>query len=641
MKKYQDKPYNIPRFTLDILLSGQRSIFFNIEDGSSDNIPIVRLKQIQFTSRLILNLKGLLTVENCVMNSSLIIQVKHSKFQEKIENKRSFQSYVANHMIEVVRSSMRTRLRITTEPNVARGFFIGQSVLLGQLSFTIGEGLSSDSKSDETFVDIQIDNCSMFSNMTVWTRSTGSFVLVDVKNSHFEGPAAESSLQEGTVGFSFENCTMSSSTWIFKLNKVLLVSVKNCQFTMPEAFDCEDGFCLMDMNGLRISAFRIVEWYSLFYPDRKVGFQPLAIIQDSTFVGSGGGFETEGGSVRIVESDIRISNVTYALLAIPPVFGTLLVLSGGHQINLNNVILDMGDAIPDKLFVSIVTFKEGRTIVEDVEIICPRSFQLEEKMATQHQLNCDKLCSDTEYSFQNGRGTLNGSSPVQMLSGTNYLKEKRSLILHKTLPICNACPIGAVCNEHGVKPIPGYWGYFSDVGSVTMIRCPTGYCCTGSDNCLSVTSCNDERLGTLCGHCGLNLTESLFSPKAVPIGKCSSTIVMFLYTVCALIYAIILLTAGVVKEKVKGALKFVLSFLRRSRTNRHEHKEAHELAVDGSKIEERDPNSHVQVKTTEAGPVDEATSSVAYVQILFYFVQDSSLFKVDLPRKILLMKPFG
>ena len=116
-------------FTLEcflVLLSGERSIFFNIEDGSSENIPVVRLKRIQFNSRLILRLKGLLTIEDCITKSSLILQVKNSKFQEKIKNKRSFQSYAANHVIKVVRSRMRKRMRITTEPYVARGIFIGQ-----------------------------------------------------------------------------------------------------------------------------------------------------------------------------------------------------------------------------------------------------------------------------------------------------------------------------------------------------------------------------------------------------------------------------------------------------------------------------------------------------------------------------------
>ena len=394
------------------------------------------------------------------------------------------------------------------------------------------------------------------------------------------------------------------------------------------------------MDGIRISAFQIVEWYSLFYPDRKVGYQPLAIIQDSTFVGAGGGLETVGGSVRIVNSDIRISNVTFRLLpnSIPPALGTLFMLSGGHQINLDNIILDISEVTPENEFVFIISFKEGRTIVQDVEIICPRSFQLQEKLATQHQLNCDKMCSDTEYSFQNGRGILNGSSPVQKFLegnnlGSNYLEEQRSLILHKIHPICNACPIGAVCNKYGIKALPGYWGYVTDAGFATMIRCPIGYCCTGSDTCLSVSSCNDERLGILCGNCELNLTESLFSPITVPIGNCSSTVVIVLYTGCALIYALIMLTAGAIKEKVKGALKFILSFLIRWGRSKHEHKETHELEANGSKIEEMEPNSSLKLATRETTQDYGETSSVAYVQILFYFVQDSSLFKVDLPEE--------
>ena len=94
-----------------------------------------------------------------------------------------------------------------------------------------------------------------------------------------------------------------------------------------------------------------------------------------------------------------------------------------------------------------------------------------------------------------------------------------------------------------------------------------------------------------------------------------------------------MLTAGAIKEKAKVALKFMLSFLIRWTRCKHNNKETHELEANGSKIEEIEPNSSLQSETREATLDDGETSSVAYVQILFYFVQDSSLFKVDLPEE--------
>ena len=79
---------------------------------------------------------------------------------------------------------------------------------------------------------------------------------------------------------------------------------------------------------------------------------------------------------------------------------------------------------------------------------------------------------------------------------------------------CVPCPAGATCSDGAVVAAAGYWGASDGgvnvssnasttaAGTVSMIICPTGYCCDG-DNwpCASVDACAGHRHGLLCGDC--------------------------------------------------------------------------------------------------------------------------------------------
>ena len=86
-------------------------------------------------------------------------------------------------------------------------------------------------------------------------------------------------------------------------------------------------------------------------------------------------------------------------------------------------------------------------------------------------------------------------------------------------PSCHPCPLGAQC-ESDIKALPNYWGYLTSKQSVSMIRCPDGYCCQGNDTCQEIDSCNTGRTGTLCGTCDQSLTEALFTSKCVLAESC-------------------------------------------------------------------------------------------------------------------------
>ena len=94
--------------------------------------------------------------------------------------------------------------------------------------------------------------------------------------------------------------------------------------------------------------------------------------------------------------------------------------------------------------------------------------------------------------------------------------------------------------------------------------------------------------------CEANLTESIFIPKCLPTKSCKSGLVKTLFISAALFYAVILFLFRSIKNKVTWLVKKVKAKC----TNQKPGKEDAKTDNDGLK----------------------------YMQILFYYVQDSKLF---------------
>ena len=201
-----------------------------------------------------------------------------------------------------------------------------------------------------------------------------------------------------------------------------------------------------------------------------------------------------------------------------------------------------------------------------------------------------------------------------MFSGNQELKPNKTIV-----PSCLPCPTGAKC-ESDIQVLPNYWGYKVSNSSVSVIRCPDDYCCQGNDTCKGIDSCNTGRTGTLCGICKQDLTESVFSPECVFTETCKSGLVITLFISAALFYAVFLLSLGTIKNKLSCVLKKLSNALKRGcrickercRKDKSKGKNTKkEASIDGTERDE---------------------SGLKYMQILFYYVQDSKLFAVHLPE---------
>ena len=279
---------------------------------------------------------------------------------------------------------------------------------------------------------------------------------------------------------------------------------------------------------------------------------------------------------------------------------------------IENVTLDVRNYIHP---VSLMFFS-GQGYVKSLSLFCPQSLQpkLMIKVYTT-SISCEISCPEG-YTFQAGNTTFHMN-----ITTTRESNKDASILERKT--VCFPCPVGAVCNGT-VKALPNYWGYRDQVGQVTMIRCPDGYCCHDNETCTEFNSCHPERTGTLCCKCQNNLTESLFLPNCIQTKNCHENLVLCLYTLGALIYTLFLLFSDIAKNKIIQIFKKCLQIMKCRHTFIGKSK-------DENSSEESSATEHDKDQLENSDKEQLENSDIKYIQILFYYVQDAALFKVDLP----------
>ena len=213
---------------------------------------------------------------------------------------------------------------------------------------------------------------------------------------------------------------------------------------------------------------------------------------------------------------------------------------------------------------------------------------------------CNSVCEgESKYSLQSGILVISENVTMKCYDDLILVIQKPGTLEEVFVPTCQPCPLGAKCNS-GIQVLPNYWGYITSKPSVSMIRCPDDYCCQGNETCSAIDSCNMGRTGTLCGTCEENLTESIFIPKCLPTESCKSALVTTLFMSAALFYAVILLSFRAIKQKLFSLLK---------------------------KVKVKCTN---KLSCTDNPKTDD--DNLKFMQILFYYVQDSKLFTIYLPK---------
>ena len=201
------------------------------------------------------------------------------------------------------------------------------------------------------------------------------------------------------------------------------------------------------------------------------------------------------------------------------------------------------------------------------------------------------LCSPGYYSLQQG-----------MSYGLN---------VHNSIQ-CLPCPFGATCIEKNIAAKPNFWGYQNSdrdhPPSLSFYTCPERYCRSPTAGSNEYNSCYGNRIGFLCGKCGPEYSETLFSTECRKRSECNNYmlwIMTILYTTGIAFYLLI-------KPPVVSFLGRQIVWFRKS--------EGYSVIQD-------------------LGPVDSHSGS-GYLKITFYFYQAAELLIVGSTAELLHKIPF-
>ena len=205
----------------------------------------------------------------------------------------------------------------------------------------------------------------------------------------------------------------------------------------------------------------------------------------------------------------------------------------GRLVKLINVTIN-ATSLPSASPITLVSASEF--YLKNFEICCPQGLAVANVSdAYEEQFSCEKQCPTDAYTFQASSAVINGNkdcwnSPYKPYNNITYSQSK----VH-----CKVCPLGANCTGP-INVLPNYWGYKDTKDdSVTMIRCPDGYCCTGNDTCDGINSCDINRTGNICGKCQKGLSEALFSTECLSTDSwCRCHSITLLYSLCFYLYCI-------------------------------------------------------------------------------------------------------
>ena len=256
---------------------------------------------------------------------------------------------------------------------------------------------------------------------------------------------------------------------------------------------------------------------------------------------------------------------------------------------------------------------------QNVFLFCPTNFKVIKTISGNDkysQFLCQKeVCQNDEYEALMGVLRQTNLTSIEFRHVYNHKK----LIHTHTRSPCHPCPVGASCEQERVLALPNYWGKRKD-HVINMFRCPEDYCCQSNESCSDIDSCNGLRTGILCGHCGPNMTESLFSTNCVDSKTCKPGVIINMYILAVALYSLGLLSFAIVKDKFLTCFSKVCKKFK----NKIYKKGQNPAAENIEKISEE--NREKESQETQA-----KENSMKYLQILFYYVQDASLFKVHLP----------
>ncbi len=629
----------------------------------------IKLQNLFFEDPVEFELYGGLSVDHCRFvkkrnpSENMRVQIHRGKHEATptIANVKDLHS---NTQLTVsITNSIFTRALYIQSSDVARAIQIENCSLNGaHVDVHVGNRVTSSDlcPSHPTLSVFSLRNLTFHSGLFMvqsWQKNT--FTLIQLTDSSFTESGIYIYSHDGQFqfGFHMEDCTFIGKAVLYhryfiSINSALGTSIKRTKFFLQNShIDC--AIQVKENTYATDEPSEDVQQFLIFDQRIPLPFHFIGIwIENTDFIGTAGA--SSSGIICASYANITLSSCSFTVQreSIIPTVGGLITLKWG-AFKATQVTFDMSALESQYTSVSVVSIYAEILQFETTYVLCPASFGAVESFGKnpfeQKHFICKKVCDQTQYTSDAGTLLVNGVFDF----------DQQNITAVKTKVSCFPCPVGATC-EDNIKALPDFWGHRNEGNFVTMIRCPDGYCCHCDETCAAINSCNSRRTGILCGTCEKNFTEALFSSKCVPYDHCNFGLVLTLYWMCAVGYGTTLLGIGVIRTKLLDLLRSIYKKCKRKsssadrqvstgkKTSEEGFHEQEEPGIkdkgNGSECSREVEQTSGEQGTKEAKPWNitatiasvsqEEDTGMKYMQILFYYVQDASLFKVQLPNTV-------
>ena len=585
--------------------------------------------------------KGSATLHGCTLKARIYIFLHKSQNEPDFTYKTAemIPSAINNKTINIINTSFHSNLHMYLLSGIRTINIIG-SDLGGDLLFVAGnKSVETVNSCHLTVLNISIIKTTFTNSYTAyWAYGRDSIISVQTTHSTFTKSYILQHKGVGYFGAVIENTKFHRSTVLFR--QVISVSMRNCEYEVSDniyydnvKISGNDHF-RYDPEGIKQTIKQLI---CLSY--HCEGYWPTVSVEDTAFTGT---LNKQTNSVIKTEQvTLIMRNVTFDIYQ-KGVNRKRWYIShtsdwDGLLVKLINVNIN-ATSLPSASSVAMVL--SNQVYLENFELSCPQGLAVVNVSSNiEEQFSCEKQCPTDAYTFQSGSAIINGNKHYDSPYNIKYNRSE----VH-----CKMCPLGANCTG-SIKALPNYWGYKnSKDDSVTMIRCPDGYCCIVNDICDGIDSCDTNRTGNICGKCHKGLSEALFSTECFSTDSCAGTITLIYYTLYVIIYIAFLASYKDLQKyaaaKIKKLFKRIkgqqcLYWKKNDDTNSEGDNEKPDENIEvnvknqktHSEIQRRrekseNDGSHGKNKVTNSKSDD----STKYIQILFFYIQDAVLFKINI-----------
>ena len=620
-----------------------------VTDNDRGDVTHVKIENISFNNKVIIYTEGLVTIQECTLHASIEFFIYKSQYEADFTYKTAekIPFLINNKLFHIINTSVLESLYMyllsgIRAVNIIKSDYVWDNDRFKKLMFVAGNKSVATLNSNHLIVlNVSIINTT-FTKYDIHYFAYGRDSIISMKAilfkfrycliQQFKGP--------GYFGSIMEDSKFHRSTIL--LGPVLSVSIRNCEYEVSDNFYLDnvringnDHF-YDDPQGIRKTVKLLV-----CLPFHCEDDWPTASIENTVFTGSLNGqtnsvTKTEHVNfiMRNVIFDIYQKGVNRKRWYISHTSWWKELLVKLMNVSINATIMPSAS--------SIAMLSSNQFHLEYFEIFCPQGLAVVNVTSKiEEQFSCEKQCPTDAYTFQAGSAVINGNK--------DHRYSQYDITYSRSKVHCKVCPLGANCTG-SIKVLPNYWGYTnSQDDSVRMIRCPDGYCCKGNDMCDGINPCNIKRTGNICGECQKGLSEALFSTECISVEKCIGVIALLYYTICVIIYITFLASykdlQKYVTTKIKELYKRIKDHLclyqkKNGNSNSDEHDKKLKENIEVNMKTEK-THTYIQRRREKLdndgshqennAPNNKSDDSTKYLQILFFYIQDATLFKVNIP----------